>query len=368
MIPFFDLKIEDSPYIDELKARISKVVDSGWYVLGKELEEFENSFSEYCGTRYTIGTGNGLDALTLIFEAYKVLEILHSGDEVLVPSNSFIASALGVTKAGLVPNFVDIDPDTFLISLNSAEERMTAKTKAIMPVHLYGRACNMDAVWKFANKHNLLVIEDAAQAHGAFWNEKRAGNLGNAAAFSFYPAKNLGAFGDAGAVTTNDPDLAHTIRKLRNYGCESKYVNEYKGTNSRLDEMQAAVLNTKLKYLDQNTSGRRLIAELYQDGIKNSNLQTPNIPIQKESHSWHLYVIRTSNRAGLQEHLNKNKIGWSIHYPIPIHKQNAFNDAPDVYLPTTEEFSQQIISLPISSKLAHSHTNRIIEVLNDWSD
>jgi len=237
-IPLMDIKAVNAPYRKEIDVAIKEVLDSGWYIMGEQLEAFEEEYAAYCGVKNAIGVGNGLDALVLIFEAYKVMGKLKDGDEVIVPVNSFIASALAVSRAGLTPLFVDCDPDTFLLSLDDAEERITSRTKAILPVHLYGRVCDMDAVKAFAKKHDLLVVEDSAQAHGAKWKGTRTGNLGDAAGFSFYPAKNLGALGDGGAVTTNDPELSSVIRKLRNYGSETKYVHELKGVNSRLDEIR----------------------------------------------------------------------------------------------------------------------------------
>jgi len=346
-IPLMDIKAVNEQYRTEIDAAIKEVLDSGWYIMGTQLEAFEREFADYCGVDHAIGVGNGLEALVLIFEAYKVLGKLKDGDEVIVPANSFIASALAVSRAGLTPRLVDIDAETFLLSLDDAAERITEKTKAILPVHLYGRVCDMDAVNVFAKKHDLLVVEDSAQAHGAKWKGKRAGNLGDAAGFSFYPAKNLGALGDGGAVTTNDSELASVIRKLRNYGSETKYVHELKGGNSRLDEIHAAVLRVKLRYLDEETERRRVIAEQLSVKLASDDLILPSLPKDRESHAWHLYVVRSKQRDAFMQTMAERGIETGIHYPTPIHQQGAYSEFSELKFPVTDSQGEKLVSLPL---------------------
>lgn len=346
-IPLVDLKAVNHLYRDELIEAVTRVIDSGWYILGAELEQFEHEFAQYCGVQHAVGVGNGLDALTLIFEAYKLLGRLSADDEVIVPANSFIASALGVSRAGLKPLFVDIEPDTYLLSLDDAEQRMTSRTRAILPVHLYGRTCDMDAVHGFASKHGLMVVEDAAQAHGAEWNGVRTGALGDAAGFSFYPAKNLGALGDGGCVTTNDAELANLVRTLRNYGSEAKYVNKYQGTNSRLDEIQAAMLRVKLRYLDRQTAYRRQLATRYLMGITNPEVALPSVPENLKSHVWHLFVVRVSRRSDFIASLRDRGIGCGVHYPIPIHKQKAYLESAGDAVRYAEAAAETVATLPL---------------------
>jgi len=347
-IPLMDIKAVNEQYRPEIDAAIKEVLDSGWYIMGTQLEAFEREFADYCGVDHAIGVGNGLEALVLIFEAYKVLGKLKDGDEVIVPANSFIASALAVSRAGLTPRLVDIDPDTYLLSLDDAEERFTEKTKAILPVHLYGRVCDMDAVNAFAKKHDLLVVEDSAQAHGARWKGKRTGNLGDAAGFSFYPAKNLGALGDGGAVTTNDPELASVIRKLRNYGSETKYVHELKGGNSRLDEIHAAVLRVKLRYLDEETERRRVMAEQLSLKLASHDLTLPSYPEERESHAWHLYVVRSAQRDVFMQTMAERGIETGIHYPTPIHQQGAYSELNHLSFPVADTQAEELVSLPLA--------------------
>jgi len=346
-IPLMDIKAVNEQYRTEIDAAIKEVLDSGWYIMGTQLEAFEREFADYCGVDHAIGVGNGLEALVLIFEAYKVLGKLKDGDEVIVPANSFIASALAVSRAGLTPRLVDIDAETFLLSLDDAAERITEKTKAILPVHLYGRVCDMDAVNAFAKKHDLLVVEDSAQAHGAKWKGKRTGNLGDAAGFSFYPAKNLGALGDGGAVTTNDSELASVIRKLRNYGSETKYVHELKGGNSRLDEIHAAVLRVKLRYLDEETERRRVIAEQLSVKLASDDLILPSLPKDRESHAWHLYVVRSKQRDTFMQTMAERGIETGIHYPTPIHQQGAYSEFSELKFPVTDSQGEKLVSLPL---------------------
>jgi len=351
-IPLMDIKALNEKYRPEIDLAIKEVLDSGWYIMGAQLETFEREFADYCGVRHAIGVGNGLDALVLIFEAYKAMGQLKDGDEVIVPANSFIASALAVSRAGLTPLFVDNDLDTYLLSLNDASERITATTKAILPVHLYGRVCDMDAVNAFAKQHDLLVIEDSAQAHGAKWKEKCTGNLGDAAGFSFYPAKNLGALGDGGAVTTNDPELAKTIKKLRNYGGDIKYVHELKGVNSRLDEIHAAVLRVKLRYLDEETERRRIIAEHLNQKLQYLDIVLPSHPEDRKGHAWHLYVVRSKNRESLVQMMANQGVETGIHYPTPIHRQLAYKASNHLNFPVSEIQAPELLSLPLSTKTA----------------
>lgn len=300
MIPFLDLKGLNGQYRAELIEACTKVIDSGWYVQGNECNAFEKEFAEYCGTKYAIGVANGLDALILILRAYKEMGIMKDGDEVIVPSNTYIASILAISQNNLVPVLVEPDINTFLINPNKIEEKITSKTKAILPVHLYGQTCEMDKINEIAKKSNLKVIEDSAQSHGSFYKDKRSGNLGDASGFSFYPGKNLGALGDGGAVTTNDEELANTIKALGNYGSHKKYENLYKGVNSRLDEMQAAMLRVKLRYLDAESTKRREISNYYLKNIKNDSIVLPTVRAE-DNHVWHLFVIRTNKRDELQK-------------------------------------------------------------------
>lgn len=347
MIPFLDLKKLNAQYRDELIEACIRVIDSGWYILGKEVEEFEKEFANYCGTKYAIGVGNGLDALTLILRAYKELGILSDGDEVIVPANTYIATILAITNNNLTPVLVEPDIDTYLIDPDSIEENITSKTKAIMVVHLYGQTCEMDKINDIAKKYNLKVIEDSAQSHGAYYKDKRSGNLADASGFSFYPGKNLGALGDAGAITTNDDHLAEVLKALRNYGSHKKYENIYKGVNSRLDEIQAAILRVKLKYLDDEIERRRKIARFYLENIKNYNIILPKVR-EDSNHVWHLFVIRTEKRDKLQKYLLDKGIHTLIHYPIPPHKQIAYKEWNDRSYPITEKISKEVLSLPIS--------------------
>ncbi len=363
MIPFLDLKGINAQYRNELIEACTKVIDSGWYVQGNEHSEFEKEFAEYCGTKYSIGVANGLDALILILRAYKEMGIMKDGDEVIVPSNTYIASILAISENNLVPILVEPDIDTYLIDPSKIEKKITDKTKAIMPVHLYGQTCQMDEINVIAKKYNLKVIEDSAQSHGAYYKDKCSGNLGDASGFSFYPGKNLGALGDGGAVTTNDEELASTIRALGNYGSQKKYENLYKGTNSRLDEMQAAMLRVKLRYLDNEIQKRKEITEYYLKNIKNKNIVLPTITTDSV---WHLFVIRTEKRDGLQKYLLDYGIQTLIHYPLPPHKQGAYKDWKDEIYPISEQIHDEVLSLPISGIQSLEDTKKIIEVINNF--
>ncbi len=363
MIPFLDLKGLNAQYRAELIEACTKVIDSGWYVQGNECKEFDSEFAQYCGTKYAIGVANGLDALILILRAYKEMGIMNDGDEVIVPSNTYIASILAISQNNLVPVLVEPDINTYLIDPNKIEEKITSKTKAILPVHLYGQTCEMNKINEIAKKYNLKVIEDSAQSHGAYFTDKRSGNLGDASGFSFYPGKNLGALGDGGAVTTNDEELANTIKALGNYGSHKKYENLYKGTNSRLDEMQAAMLRVKLKYLDEEVKKRREIANYYLQNIKNDNIILPTVRAE-DNHVWHLFVIRTNKREELQKYLQENGIQTLIHYPIPPHKQNADTEWNDDSYPISEKIHDEVLSLPISSVQCLEDTIKITETIN----
>ncbi len=366
MIPFLDLKGLNAQYRAELIDACTKVVDSGWYVQGNECKEFEVEFAQYCGTKYVIGVANGLDALILILRAYKELGVMNDGDEVIVPSNTYIASILAISQNNLVPVLVEPDINTYLIDPTKIEEKITSKTKAILPVHLYGQTCEMDKINEIAKKYNLKVIEDSAQSHGAFFLDKRSGNLGDASGFSFYPGKNLGALGDGGAVATNDGTLANAIKALANYGSHKKYENLYKGVNSRLDEIQAAMLRVKLRYLDNEVEKRREIANYYFKNIKNSSIILPTVR-SEDNHVWHLFVIRTSKRDELQKYLLDNGIQTLIHYPIPPHKQNAYTEWNNQNYPISEQIHDEVFSLPISGVQSFEDTTKIVQVLNDFN-
>jgi len=365
MIPFLDLKKLNAQYRNELIEACTRVIDSGWYILGKEVEEFEKEFANYCGTKYAIGVGNGLDALTLILRAYKELGIFSDGDEVIVPANTYIATILAITNNNLIPVLVEPDIDTYLIDPDKIEENITSKTKAIMVVHLYGQTCEMDKINDIAKKYNLKVIEDSAQSHGAYYKDKRSGNLADASGFSFYPGKNLGALGDAGAITTNDGQLTEVLKALRNYGSHKKYENIYKGVNSRLDEIQAAILRVKLKYLDEEIERRRKIARFYLKNIKNDNVILPKVR-EDSNHVWHLFVIRTEKRDKLQKYLLDKGIHTLIHYPIPPHKQIAYKEWNDRSYPITEKISKEVLSLPISGVLTLEEAEKVIEAINEF--
>ncbi len=365
MIPFLDLKKINAQYREELIGACTKVIDSGWYVQGNECIEFEKEFAQYCGTKYAVGVANGLDALILILRAYKEMGILSDGDEVIVPSNTYIASILAISQNNLVSVLVEPDLDTYLIDPLKIEEKITSKTKAIMPVHLYGQTCEMDEINKIAKKYGLKVIEDSAQSHGAYYKNKRCGNLGDASGFSFYPGKNLGALGDGGAVTTNDEELAHTIKALGNYGSHKKYENLYKGVNSRLDEMQAAMLRVKLRYLDIEIEKRRAIADYNLENIKNENIILPKVRA-KDNSVWHLFVIRTNKRDELQKYLLDNGVQTLIHYPLAPHKQEAYKEWSDENLPISERIHDEALSLPISGVQSLDDTMKIVKVVNEF--
>ncbi|MEO9098865.1 MAG: DegT/DnrJ/EryC1/StrS family aminotransferase [Ginsengibacter sp.] len=368
MIEFLNLKEITKRDKKSLLLSFENLLDSGWFILGESVKKFEKEFAEFCGVTNCIGVANGLDALILILEGYKELGFMKEGDEVIVPSNTYIASILAVSKAGLKPILVEPNINSYLIDENLIEQKITSKTKAILPVHLYGRLCNMEAINSIAKKHNLKVIEDCAQSHGASLNGIKCGNLGDAAGFSFYPGKNLGALGDGGAVTTNDDALAGAITALRNYGSVEKYKNIYKGLNSRLDEMQAAFLPVKLKRLEQDNNARRKIAQYYIEHINNSGIILPaskQINIEDlYSNVWHLFVVRLEDRNRFQTYLTENGIQTVIHYPIPPHKQQAYSEWNNESYPISEKIHQQIISLPISPVMKHEDVETVCKVIN----
>ena len=364
-VPFLDLKAITTKDAILIKQAVDNVIDRGWYVLGESVKQFEREFTLYCGTKHCIGVANGLDALILILRAYKELGLMNDGDEVIVPANTYIASVLSISANNLVPILVEPDINNYLIDPEKIEAQITSKTKAIMVVHLYGQVTPMKKIWELAKKYNLKVIEDSAQSHGAYYKDKRCGNLGDASGFSFYPGKNLGALGDGGAVTTNDDKLAAVIRALANYGSEVKYQNIHKGINSRLDELQAAILSVKLTKLDADTEKRRDIARAYRELIKNSKIILPQIN-DEQSHVWHLFVIRTNNREELQQYLALNGIQTVIHYPIPPHKQDAYKELNQLSLPISEKIHQEVISLPISPVQSIEQTNYVINILNKY--
>ncbi|WP_283597171.1 DegT/DnrJ/EryC1/StrS family aminotransferase [Photobacterium phosphoreum] len=366
MIKFLDLQAINRQYQTELKEACARVIDSGWYIMGNELEAFEGKFAEYCGVKYAIGVANGLDALSLVLRAWKELGKLKSGDEIIVPANTYIASILAITENDLVPILIEPDASTFNLCPNLVEAAITEKTKAILPVHLYGLISPMLELVDIADKYNLLILEDCAQSHGASINDKKCGSFGTASAFSFYPGKNLGALGDAGAITTNDDELAQSLKAIRNYGSHKKYENLYKGVNSRLDEIQAAMLSVKLDYLDNETKLRRHVANRYLSEINNSLITLPCYKVE-ENHVWHLFVIRCNQREKLQNHLDNQGIQTLIHYPLPPYKQKAYSEWSDLSLPITENIHETVLSLPISPLLSDEDISFIIKSVNGFN-
>lgn len=366
MIKFLDLKKINERFDKAFQERFKQFLNSGQYILGNELNTFENDYAKYCGTDYCLGVSNGLDALILIFRAYIKLGILKIGDEVLVPANTYIASILAVVHAGLKPVFVEPDEKTFNISAKELNKHISKNTKAILVVHLYGQLAEMDEINLLAKKQNLLVIEDAAQAHGAI-NSKgnRAGNLADAGAFSFYPSKNLGALGDAGAVTTNDVQLAETIKELRNYGSTEKYVHTSLGFNNRLDDIQAAMLSVKLPSLDSDNSRRREVAKKYLSEIKNSKIQLPFYDLSK-NHVFHVFVVRVEDRDAFVSFLEKNDVHYLIHYPKPAHRQLALAEYSNLKLPVTDAIHEQVVSIPMSPVMTDAEVSQIVNLLNSY--
>lgn len=378
MISFLDLQKINARFEKEFQNVFQTFLDSGYYILGNSVTKFEKAFANYCGVKHCIGVGNGLDALRLILEGYKTLGELKEGDEVIVAANTYIATILAIKQAGLTPVLVDAEAETYSFDCSKLEQAVTPKTKAIMPVHLYGQITNMDKVNAFAKENKLLVIEDAAQAHGSRFKVQGsrfnmstgiegeiAGSIGDAAGFSFYPSKNLGALGDGGAVTTNDDDLAEAIKMLRNYGAKTKYVNDLQGFNSRLDEIQAALLLVKLQHLDNDNNRRREIAKMYLTQLSNKKVILPTVP-DFEAHVFHLFVVRTENRVEFQKHLTENGVGNLIHYPIPPHRQKAFGELNHLSFPVTEKIHNTVLSIPISPVMTDEEVQRVIEVVNSY--
>ena len=360
MIKFLDLKKVNERFRDEMDAAIKRMLDSGWYLLGKEVEAFEQEFAVYCGTKHCVGVANGLDALSLIIKAYG----FGPGDEIIVPANTFIATLLAVSANGCTPVLVEPDWDTRLIDVNRIEAAVTSRTKAIMVVHLYGRTVEMEKVWEVARRHNLKVIEDSAQAHGAKHKGTRCGNLGDASGFSFYPGKNLGCLGDGGAVTTNDDELVAKIRAIRNYGSDYKYHHIYKGMNSRLDEIQAALLRVKLPHLDEDNARRSEIAERYIHEIRNPHVELPQLPPDSEEHVWHVFAVTTPARDRLLNHLEDKGIQTNIHYPTPPHKQGAYAELGGLSFPISEKMHREILSLPMSPVLTDEEVTKVVGAVN----
>lgn len=361
MIDFLNLKLSDQRYKDELLDKIKTVAESGWYILGPEVEAFEKEFASFCAARYCIGVGNGLDAITLILKGYG----LKNGDEVIVPANTFIATILAVTNAGCIPVLVDPNPHSMNIDPKNIEQAITRKTKAVIAVHLYGQPCEMDAINKIKKEYGIKVVEDAAQAHGAEYRRARIGSIGDAAAFSFYPTKNLGALGDGGAVVTSDYELYLKVNALRNYGSSTKYIHRMKGYNSRLDEIQAAILRVKLKYMTEEISRRQMIADTYMRNIQHKAISLPH-QIKNAKHVWHLFVIQSKRRDELAQHLRSNCIETMVHYPVPPHLQDAYRELRHHKLSISEMLSKRVLSLPMSAAMDPKDAIIISESINQW--
>lgn len=361
MIKFLDLHKINERFRNEIDERITQVLDSGWYILGEQVRFFEKNFANFCGVKHCIGCANGLDALNLIIKGFGFTD----GDEIIVPANTYIASILAISQNDCTPVLVEPDIDTYNINPDLIEQKITEKTKAIMVVHLYGQAVEMEKIWQLAKKYNLKVIEDAAQAHGSLYNGKRVGALSDAAGFSFYPGKNLGCLGDGGCITTNDDELAFKVRAIANYGSDYKYHHIFKGINSRLDEIQAGVLDVKLNYLDRDNDRRRQIAKFYLENIKNPNIILPKVK-SEDSHVWHIFAIRTRDRDRLIKHLKGNGIETNIHYPTAPHKQECYKEWQNESFPISEMIHQQVLSLPISPVMTDEEVTKIIKVINDY--
>ncbi|MFC1785829.1 DegT/DnrJ/EryC1/StrS family aminotransferase [Candidatus Neomarinimicrobiota bacterium] len=365
MIQFLNLKTINKSYEPEISEAVQRVLNSGFYVLGKEVQKFEKEYAKFIGTEYCIGVANGLDALRLIFRAYIEKGAMNEGDEVIAPANTYIASILAIYDNKLKPILVEPDIHTYNIDSSLIEEKITSKTKALLLVHLYGRNAYNEKISRICKKYNLKLIEDSAQAHGACYGDKRVGSLGDASGFSFYPSKNLGALGDAGAVVTNEKSLEEIIRVLANYGSSKKYENIYQGFNSRLDEIQAAVLSVKLKYINKENQKRREIANYYYRNIHNPEIILPEVN-EINSHVWHQYVVRCKERDNLQKYLKENGIQTMIHYPIPPHKQRAYKEWNNLFFPITEKIHNEVLSLPISPSMAKEEIVEIVNVLNNY--
>ncbi len=388
MIDFLDLQATHEPYASELREAVGQVVDSGWYLFGEEVDAFERAFSKYNGVDHTVGVASGLDALRIILRAYKELGEMSEGDEVIVPASTYIASILGVTDNNLTPVLVEPDPDSYNVDPARIEEHITDRTSAVMIVHLYGQNAYTHEIGHLCEKYDLKLIEDAAQAHGAYYQDQRVGSLGDAAGFSFYPGKNLGALGDAGAICTDDSELAECCRTLANYGSQEKYKNKYQGYNSRLDEIQAAALRVKLKYLDQQNQTRREIAQQYLEMINHPDVTLPTVydfsentsggngatpldptstPVTAvDSHVWHLFVVRHPDRDALRQYLEDEGVDTIIHYPIPPHEQEAYSEWEDQSLPITERIHEEVLSLPMGPHLFEEEVATVSELVNQY--
>lgn len=366
MIKYCNLKDINDRYEPALTEAVVKAAQSGWYICGKERESFEQAFAAYCGCKHCIGTGNGLDALTIILRAYCEMGVMQPGDEVIVPANTYIATILSIIEAGLKPVLCEPNANSYNIDTTCIESLITERTQAVMPVHLYGLVADMDEINAIAARHSLKVIEDSAQAHGALYKGKRTGSLGNAAAFSFYPGKNLGALGDGGAITTDDNELANVAKAIANYGSHTKYVNRYKGVNSRLDEIQAAALTVKLHHLDADNSIRQEIAAKYIKGIDNPLVTMP-APNSEGNHVYHIFAIMTPHREELQRHLLENGIETLIHYPIPPHKQGALREYAHLQLPVTEQIHACCLSLPCHPAMSDGDVEKVICAINNFT-
>lgn len=365
MIKFLDLEKVTASHGEEINEAVTRVVNSGWYLQGKENEKFEKDFADYIGTDYCVGCANGLDALIWIFRAYIEMGVMKPGDEVIVPANTYIASILAISENGLAPVLVEPDINTYQIDPEKIEAAITPRTKAILIVHLYGQCAYTEKIGELCKKYNLKLIEDNAQAHGCKFNGRRTGSIGDATGHSFYPGKNLGALGDAGAVTTNDEELAKVIRAVANYGSAKKYVFKYTGRNSRLDEIQAAVLDVKLRHLDNDNERRKQIAEMYITGITNPAVITPKVT-DRDAHVFHIFPIRTEKRDELQNYLAEHEVQTNIHYPIAPHKQECYRDWNSWSFPITEKIHAEELSLPISPVLTDEEVNEVIRLINEW--
>ena len=365
MIKFLELQKVTQKYSEEIHSAVSRVIDSGWYLQGKENEQFEADYSAYIGTKYTIGCANGLDALIWIFRAYVEMGVMQPGDEVIVPANTYIASILAISENGLKPVLVEPSIETYQIDDSKIEEAITERTKAILIVHLYGQCAYTNKIGELCKKYSLKLVEDNAQAHGCKFNGRRTGSLGDAAGHSFYPGKNLGALGDAGAVTTNNEELAKIVRAVANYGSQRKYVFKYRGRNSRLDEIQAAILAVKLKHLDDDNAIRKQIAKYYIDSIINPDIITPIVK-DWDAHVFHIFTIRCKRRDELQKYLSDNGVQTVIHYPIPPHKQECYKEWNNLLFPITEQIHNEDLSLPMSPVMTEKEINRIVDLLNKW--
>lgn len=366
MIDFLNLKKVTSLHGEEINKAVIDTVNSGWYLQGTRNEQFERNYADYIGNKFCVGCANGLDALIWIFRAYVELGVMNPGDEVIVPANTYIASILAITENGLVPVLVEPSEENYQIDPDKIEDAITERTKAILIVHLYGCCAYTDKIGEICKKYNLKLIEDNAQAHGCMFHGKRTGSLGDAAGHSFYPGKNLGALGDAGAVTTDDNELAETIRSLANYGSQKKYVFKYAGRNSRLDEIQAAVLDVKLKYLDEDNNRRKEIARRYMTEITNPLIKLPKVE-DSDNHVFHIFPIMTEKRDELQKYLADNGVQTIIHYPIPPHKQECYKEWNDRSYPITERLAAQELSIPISPVHTEEEISKIVSLINKWS-